>query len=179
MMNTKTLLIGVAIGVAITVAASAMTMVISQQEAEAAASRIFRAQHTEFSTDCKFAGYGACQMIIAVPPREDGRTWSGTVSWTASKPIEVVIVHGYEPSIATGLESDFGEPMVADFGTGKVALTMLSPVSGTAVPSGSVTFAGDALVFHGHGDDPFTVTYTVDALAKRIDRDPCPFPGCF
>ena len=176
MMNTKVLLMGIAIGVAVTLAASAVTIAINDIEAEAAISRLHRVQKTVTSSECGFAGYGACQMVMVVPSREDGRTWSGTVSWTASKAVEVVLVHAYDPAGATGLES--GEQMIADFGNGKVALTMIAPRSGTDVSSGSLDFAADAVVFHGHGDDPFNVTYTVDAMAKRVNRSACIYPAC-
>jgi len=36
--------------------------------------------------------------------------------------------------------------------------------------SGSFEFAGSALVFHKTSGEPFTVTYTIDAIAKGMTR---------
>ncbi|MGB8766591.1 MAG: hypothetical protein WCC79_04650 [Nitrososphaeraceae archaeon] len=39
-------------------------------------------------------------------------------------------------------------------------------VTDTPVSTGSLQFTGSALVFHKTSGEPFTVTYTVDALAR-------------
>jgi len=43
-----------------------------------------------------------------------------------------------------------------------------TPVKVTDMPksTGSLQFTGSALVFHKTSGEPFTVTYTVDALAR-------------
>jgi hypothetical protein len=38
----------------------------------------------------------------------------------------------------------------------------------TPMSTGSLTFAGSALVFHKIDGQPFTVTYTIDAVAKPL-----------
>ena len=168
---------GIAIGVAVTLAASAVTIVINQQEAEAAISRKLRVQTTAESIACVFGGH-TDKHVMAVPPRKDGKMWSGTITWSSSIPVEVAILHGYEPGFATGLES--GEPEVVTIGTGKVALTMINHPDQNTRPSssGSMRFTGDALAFHNSSGEDFTVSYTVDALAKNVARDVCPYAGC-
>ena len=39
-------------------------------------------------------------------------------------------------------------------------------VTDTQISTGSLQFTGSALVFHKTSDEPFTVTYTVDAVAR-------------
>ena len=41
-------------------------------------------------------------------------------------------------------------------------------INGTGISSGSFKFEGSALVFHKTSGEPFTVTYTVDAVAKDV-----------
>jgi hypothetical protein len=41
-------------------------------------------------------------------------------------------------------------------------------VTNTPISTGSFTFAGSALVFHKTDGQPFTVTYTLDAMAKPL-----------
>jgi hypothetical protein len=43
-------------------------------------------------------------------------------------------------------------------------------INGTGISSGSFEFEGNALVFHKTSGEPFTVTYTVDAIAKDLTR---------
>jgi hypothetical protein len=41
-------------------------------------------------------------------------------------------------------------------------------INGTGISSGTLDFAGNALVFHKTTGEPFTVTYTLDAVAKKL-----------
>jgi hypothetical protein len=43
-------------------------------------------------------------------------------------------------------------------------------INGTGISSGSFEFEGSTLVFHKTSGEPFTVTYTVDAVAKGVTR---------
>jgi hypothetical protein len=44
-------------------------------------------------------------------------------------------------------------------------------INGTGISSGSFDFVGNALVFHKTTGEPFTVTYTVDAVVKELNRN--------
>src|SRR5919201_5264423 len=39
------------------------------------------------------------QIVVALPLREDGKVWSGTVTFVASKPIEIEVEHKYNPKV--------------------------------------------------------------------------------
>ena len=84
--------------------------------------------------------------------------WVGDVTWTASKPVEVVVLHGYNGSAVTNqTASQFGESLTAQSG-GEVAITLVKSDTGTPVNSGSTDYAGNALALHTLNEDPFTVT---------------------
>jgi hypothetical protein len=39
------------------------------------------------------------QIVVALPLRTDGKIWTGTVTFTASKPIEIEVEHKYNPRV--------------------------------------------------------------------------------
>jgi hypothetical protein len=123
-------------------------------------------QKTGVSDTDPLPGHSAHQLVMALAPRSDGKVWVGTVTWTASKPVEVVVLHNYNSSV-TGADAAHGQPLTAPFGNGAVAISLIKTPSGTPVASGAMPFAGNALAFHTLSGDKFTVTYTVDATAKQ------------
>jgi hypothetical protein len=126
-------------------------------------------QETQTSTQDPLPGHEMHQAVLALPPRGDGLIWLGDVTWVASKPVEVVVLHGYNSSaVSNQTAAQFGEPLKAPFGDGEVAITLVKPESGTPVPSGSMSFVGNALAFHTLGGEPFSVTYSLAALALPI-----------
>ena len=127
-------------------------------------------QKTETSVQDPLQGNQGHQAAIALAPREDGKVWVGTVSWTASKPVEVVILHGYNSSVVAN--ETFGTPLKAPAlsGNGEVAISLIKTASGTPINSGSMNFAGSALAFHTLSGDKFTVTFTADATAKEPNK---------
>lgn len=115
-------------------------------------------------------------IVWALPLRDDGKIWSGKVSFTASKPIEVEIIHDYKPH--QPIDKKHGEPysFIAP-GNRSIAITTLKDIvdipieiNGTGLSSGTLEFAGSGLVFHKASGEPFTVTYTLDAIAKDVTR---------
>jgi hypothetical protein len=114
------------------------------------------------------------QIVIALPLIEDSKIWTGTATFTASKPIEIELLHRY--NLSTIPDAKHGQPYNAKWIDGSpIALstmTMFSntPVSVTNTPisTGSFVFSGSALIFHKTDGQPFSVTYTVDAVAKTL-----------
>lgn len=49
------------------------------------------------------------KIIIALPLRDDGKIWTDKVTFTASKPIEVGVLHSYDPNIIIDSQQH-GEP---------------------------------------------------------------------
>jgi hypothetical protein len=123
-------------------------------------------QKTDVSSPDPLPGHSAHQLVMALPPRDDGKVWVGTVTWTASKPVEVVVLQGYNSSVTA--DAAHGQPLTAPFGNGAVAISLVKTNSGTPIASGSMPFAGNALAFHTLSGAKFTVTYTVAATAREL-----------
>jgi hypothetical protein len=151
---------------------SAPSLASAQEEEEELPNEVV-IQETQTSTQDPLPGHESHQLVMALPPRGDGLIWVGDTSWVASKPVEVVVLHGYNSTaVSNQTATQFGEPLTAPFGGGEVAISLVKPESGTPVPSGSTPFAGNALAFHTLGGEPFSVTYTVAATAEELTNGP-------
>lgn len=130
----------------------------------------FTAQKTVTSTVDALPGHQMHQAAIVVPQRTDGKIWVGTLSWSASKPVEVRLLQNYDTKVKP--DAAHGKPVTAPFASGESAISLLLQSNGAGtVPSynaGSMNFAADQVAFHTLGGVPFTVTYTVDAVAKDL-----------
>ena len=117
------------------------------------------------------------QIVVALPLRQDGKIWIGTVTFTASKPIEVEVEHRYNPKVIP--DARHGAPYNGKWidNTTRIALSPMTifsntpvTVTNTPISTGSFVFAGSALLFHKTDGIPFTVTYTLDAFAKPLTQ---------
>jgi hypothetical protein len=124
-------------------------------------------QNTTTSVQDPLPGHQGHQAALILPPRTDGKLWVGTVTWTSSKPVELVVLHGY-----TNVTSDtaHGVPLIAKPPTGALAITLIGPSqfmpTSNPVPSGTAPFVGSAVAFHTLSGAKFTLTYSVDATAN-------------
>jgi hypothetical protein len=129
-------------------------------------------QKTVISTVDSLPGHQMHQAAMVLPARTDGKVWVGTLSWSASKPVEVRLLQNYDTSVTP--DTGHGKPVTAPFGDGEAAISLILPSNGAAtVPSynaGSLNFAASQVAFHTLGGVPFTVTYTVDAVAKSLTK---------
>jgi hypothetical protein len=124
----------------------------------------YTVQKTETSIQDPLPGHEAHQIVLAAPPREDGSIYSGVATFSASQPVEVVVLHGYNPSV---VNQTAGEPLTAPFGDGQVAISLMKQFTDSPINAGSLAFTGNALAFHNLEGKPFSVTYTVDAEIKE------------
>jgi hypothetical protein len=139
--------------------------VFAQQQTTAGDSLVV--QNTSASKQDPVPGHAAHQLVLVAPPRQDGKVWDGVVTFTASKPVDVVVLHPYnKPQTAN---QTTGEPLNAPnpFALGQnIAITLMTKQTDRPIFSGSLPFAGTALAFHTTNGEPFVVTYTVVAEAK-------------
>jgi hypothetical protein len=124
-------------------------------------------QKTAASDKDPLPGHSGHQLVMAIPPRTDGKIWTGTISWTASKPVELVILHKYDNASVTANQT-FAKPLTAPFGGGEVAISLFKVPSNSPVNSGSTEFVGNAVAFHTLNGAKFIVTYTADARAESV-----------
>jgi hypothetical protein len=127
----------------------------------------FVVQNTTNSMQDPLPGHQSHQVVIAAPPRDDGRIYSGIVSFTASQPIEVVLLHAYQPASNSTFTE---EPLNASFDDGKFAASVIKQFTDTPFNAGSFVFAGNALAFHNLEGKPFVITYTISGEIASLTR---------
>ena len=111
------------------------------------------------------------QIVFPLPLRNDSKIWTGTVTFPASKPIEIEVLHCSKPQSA--IDTEHGEPYHATLpNNSTIAISTMTMFSDTRVKvtdipisTGSLQFTGSGLVFHKSGE-PFIVTYTIVAVAR-------------
>ena len=142
----------------------------NQTETTSMTATNFTAQKTAISTVDTLPGHEMHQAVIVLPQRTDGKVWVGTLSWSASKPVEVRLLQNYDVNVKP--DAAHGKPVTAPFAQGESAISLLLQTNGAGtVPSynaGSMNFAASQVAFHTLGGVPFSVTYTVDAEAKSL-----------
>ena len=155
-------------------AQSALDGLVAGREEE----EVFIAQNTSMSAPApvRHPGQPPHEVVFALPLRDDGKIWSGRVTFTASKPIEAEVLHIYNAQ--QPIDEKHGEPYHAVLpGNRSVAISQLRDlvdvpieINGTGISSGSFEFEGSALVFHKTSGEPFTVTYTINAVVREINK---------
>jgi hypothetical protein len=113
------------------------------------------------------------QAVIVLPPREDGALYEGTLTFTASKPVEVILGHRMPIDNSTYSQIDtqvFGSLRLFDTTGAPDIPNMISvpsfilPDYGSSIPhfSASIPFVASAVVL-GSLHDPFITVYEVSA----------------
>ena len=142
----------------------------NQTEVTSSTATTITAQKTEMSTVDSLPGHQGHQAVVVLPERTDGKIWVGTLSWSASKPVEVRLLQNYDADVKP--DAAHGKPVTAPFAQGESAISLILQSNGAGtVPSynaGSMNFAASQVAFYTLGGIPFTVTYTVDAEAKSL-----------
>ena len=118
----------------------------------------FAIQGTQKSMQDPLPGHEKHQIVIILPPRDDGKLYAGMFTYAASQPVEVVVLHAFN---ASATDQAHGEPLNAPFKNGKVAISLMKEFTG-ATNAGSLDFAGSALALHNIDGKPFSATYSVN-----------------
>jgi hypothetical protein len=136
----------------------------------------FVRQGTVASGQDPLPGHESHEIAFVLPPRNDGGVYSGVLTYTASKPVEVVVLHNYDPQNSTDVPEVYGTELTSPLpdGSGNVAITLFQPPYEAGINSASVPFTGNALALHMLEDDPFTATYTVNAFATQAENANAP-----
>lgn len=167
-----------AIGIAFSIASAVSelglkTQAIAQQQNE----EIIRTQETAMSRAAPVAHTGNLPhaVVFALPIRDDGKIYTGQVTFTASKPIEVEIIHIYRPDQLP--DEAHGQPPTAVINGTTITYSHLTGIIDNNIitgdvptSSGTFEFTGSGLVFHKRSSEPFTVTYTIDAAVRSLTQ---------
>jgi hypothetical protein len=136
----------------------------------------FVRQATVASGQDPLPGHESHELAFVLPPRSDGGVYSGVLTYTASKPVEVVVLHNYDPQNTTAVPEEYGTELTSPLpgGGGNIAITLFQPPYEAGINSASVPFTGNGLALHTLEDDPFTATYTVNAFATQSESANAP-----
>jgi hypothetical protein len=136
----------------------------------------FVRQATVASGQDPLPGHESHELAFVLPPRSDGAVYSGVLTYTASKPVEVVVLHNYDPQNTTAVPEEYGTELTSPLpgGGGNIAITLFQPPYEAGINSASVPFTGNGLALHTLEDDPFTATYTVNAFATQSESANAP-----
>ena len=111
------------------------------------------------------------QRASILPLRQDGSIYTGVLTFTATEPVEVVVLNMQtlnetEQAILNGTEDgELGTLITSQIDNQtSIALNIITPPYGdTPVPSASIPFAGNALWLHSLEGTPFAASYAVSA----------------
>lgn len=169
MKKIQSTIIGVA-AVALIASLAAVPMFFDQS-AEAKNTSKIRMQDTVGSIADPFPGHESHDIVIMLPIEKDA-LYSGTLTFSASHPVEVVVWHEYdqpENSPANtfqvtkdGQQYAFSLVMLGEKGEGGI------PTSEGGVRSASIPFAGSGLAVHALNGEPFTVSYSIDGWKRTL-----------
>ena len=96
------------------------------------------------------------EVVFALPLRDDGKIWSCRATFISSKPIEVEVLHTYDPR--ENIDQVHGEPYYAVLpGNKTIAISHFRDlveipieINGTGMGYGTFDFTGSALGSHKH-----------------------------
>ena len=155
----KAVILGITLGLLI------VGMIIAPLSIEniAEAKRLERMVFTETveSTQDPGQGHETHQIAVLLPP-EDGVVYSGRFSYSASVPVEVVVLH----EMKTG-----GKPTAIYTIDGKKewTLSLIFHAGDKGAKSASMSFVGSALSLHTLDGTEFTATISLHAQARTLE----------
>src|SRR5215213_6636654 len=129
-------------------------------------------QGTITSSQNPLPGHEEEQRATILPFRQDGSIYTGVLTFTATEPVDVVILNMQtlnetERSILNATEDgEFGTLTTAPLDNQtSLVISSITPTYGGdfGAPSASILFAGNALWLHTPGGEPFAASYAVSA----------------
>ena len=177
-MVTTAIIILLAAGLEFSIGAAASNIGMqSQATAQQQREEIYRIQETAMSSAAPVAHTGNLPhaVVFALPIRDDGNIYTGQVTFTASKPIEVEVIHVYR--LDQPPDEAHGQPPTAVINGTTITYSHLTSIVDNNIiigdvptASGTFEFTGSGLVFHKRSSEPFTVTYTIDATIDQLTQ---------
>jgi hypothetical protein len=131
------------------------------------------------STD-PLPGHETHQSATVLRLRGDNGVYSGILTFTANKPVEVQILHTNLNNSLRSVPGEFGPFNILPLPTGQSSVTISNvipqfpDVEDTTTFAASIPFTGNAIALHNIEGEPFAATYTVTAglvgQAERADE---------
>ena len=149
--------------------------VMGQQQEAAIGQKIVQ-QGTVSSDVDPLKGHEGHQAAVILPPRNDSAVYSGTLTFTASKPVQVAVINMYnlDNETASQIPEKFGQLLTAQapWNTSAIVTPLMMNVEYLDSPtmSKSVPFVGNLIALHTMDGEPFIANYAVvaDVLQPQI-----------
>jgi hypothetical protein len=146
-----------------------------QQEQSAVGKKIVEQGMVSSDVD-PLAGHEGHQAAVILPPRNDSAVYSGTLTFTASKPVQVAVINMYNIDNATAAQipDKFGQLLnaPAPWNTSVTVTPLMMNVEYLDSPtmSKTVPFVGNLVALHTMNGEPFIANYAVvaDVLQPEI-----------
>jgi hypothetical protein len=114
------------------------------------------------STD-PLPGHETHQSAVILRLRADNAVYDGTLTFTASKPVEVQVLHRSPNSTVPTISTEFGAINVLPLTGGSVTISNIVPQYQEGGFVASVPFSGNAISLHNIDGEPFVASYSVSA----------------
>ena len=147
---------------------------VTQQQEEETIVR----QGTVTSSQDPLLGHEEHQMATILPFRPDGTIYEGVLTYTATEPVEVVILNiqilnETEQQVLNTTEDDgeFGTLLSSQLDNEtSLAISYITPEYGDSpAPSASIPIAGNAVWLHTLSGEPFAATFTASAEVLKSE----------
>jgi hypothetical protein len=146
-----------------------------QQEQSGVGKKIVQ-QGTVSSDVDPLKGHEGHQAAVILPPRNDSAVYSGTLTFTASKPVQVAVINMYNLDNVTAAQipDKFGQLLnaPAPWNTSATVTPLMMNVEYLDSPtmSKTVPFVGNLVALHTMNGEPFIANYAVvaDVLQPEI-----------
>lgn len=108
-------------------------------------------------------GHESHQLATILPPN-NGVLYTGTITWSASEPVELFVLHNYNGNSTA-------EPAKYQLDGNEYALSLISTGADKSAATGSMQFVGNALALHNIEGNEFTATASIDGLQRKPTLD--------
>jgi hypothetical protein len=124
-----------------------------------AASTPFALQDTKISAPDQIPGHQMHQAVVILPPRNDSKIYSGTLTFSSSHPVELIVSHPFNLTRAPTNNATFiPEPLTVP--GQNTTLSILHEI-GQGTQFDTIPFTGSSVSLHNRAGQNFTVSYSV------------------
>lgn len=123
-------------------------------------------QMTVTSIQDPIPGHAQHQFGMLLPP-EEGVIYNGTLTYTASKPVEVVVFHAYDAKLKP--DTEHGDVLTGVINGKPYAISVMQFSNNVkATNSATVSFTGSGVALHTLGGEKFTATASLEATRRKL-----------
>lgn len=123
-------------------------------------------QMTVTSIQDPIPGHAQHQLGLLLSP-EDGVIYSGTLTYTASKPVEVVVFHAYDAKVKP--DTEHGDVLIGMINGKPYAISVMQFTNNVkATNSATVSFTGSGVALHTLSGEKFTATASLEVTRHTL-----------